>query len=276
MKEKTEVQKIPRSKRPQKPPKKSPFEASIEDFRFPPIGVLTTCFKEKFGIPRQPGLVPNADGIIKLRNETVMRNAVAKLEGFTHLWVIFVFHRHGGKSWKPSIRPPRLGGAKKVGVLASRSPHRPNPIGLSAVKLERIDLNAKGGIEIHVTGVDILDGSPVLDIKPYLPYADSIPEAKTGWADLPITRTPVDFSDESLESISVKSREKIPNLKDLIIQMLELDPRPAAQKHRLPPNAPDAHGTNHGFRLFDYDVKWQIRHGRFYVLDVVDFDPKNI
>ena len=106
----------------------------------------------------------------------------AGLETFSHLWVVFVFHAHGlgDARVEASIRPPRLGGARKVGVLASRSPHRPNPIGLSAVKLERIDLDAAGGIEIHVTGVDVLDGTPVLDIKPYLPYADSIPEASSG------------------------------------------------------------------------------------------------
>ena len=232
---------------------------------------MSTCFKDKFGIPRQPGLVAGATGVIKLIDHEHYRIAIKQLEGFSHLWVVFVFHRHDANNWKPSIRPPRLGGAKKVGVLASRSPHRPNPIGLSVVKIDRIEISAKNGAEIHVSGVDILDGSPVLDIKPYLPYCDSIPDATTGWANLPIAHTPVDFSEQSLQSIFHRSGERYPNLKELIVQMLTLDPRPAAQKHRLPPTNPDAEGTSHGFRLLEFDVKWQIRGGRFLVLDVVDY-----
>ena len=238
------------------------------EYRFEPIGIMSTCFKEKFGIPRQPGLTSSAGGILKLNDDPFYLAAVKQLEGFSHLWIIFVFHRHDAKNWKPSIRPPRLGGAKKVGVLASRSPHRPNPIGLSAVKLQRIDLEAPGGIEIHVEGVDILDGTPVLDIKPYISYADSIPDAVAGWADEPIVRTPVVFSEASLASISRLNRS---NLKELITQMLELDPRPAFQKRRMPPSSPEAEGTSYGFRLFDFDVKWRILDEKFHVLDVVDF-----
>ncbi len=238
---------------------------------FEPIGILSTCFKEKFGIPRQPGLVAGAEGVLKLRDEPFLKQAVRELEGFSHLWVVFVFHRHDSKAWKPSIRPPRLGGARKVGVLASRSPHRPNPIGLSAVRLKRIDLEAKGGIEIHLEGVDILDGTPVLDIKPYLPYADSIPDAKAGWADEPIERTEVEFSETALAAIVVREPKR-PRLKDLITEMLSLDPRPAFQKRRMPPKSPEAQGTRYGFALHEFDVKWQIQDGRFHVLDVVDLE----
>jgi tRNA-Thr(GGU) m(6)t(6)A37 methyltransferase TsaA len=244
----------------------------MNDIQLQPIGTLHSCFKEKFGIPRQPGLVAGAEGFIKLKDDPFMRSAVRELEGFSHLWVIFVFHQHDAKNWKPSIRPPRLGGARKVGVLASRSPHRPNPIGLSAVKLERIDLDAPGGIEIHVTGVDILDGTPVLDIKPYLPYADSIPEAKAGWADEPIARTPVEYTEQALAAIAEKGGEKYPNLKTMITQMLELDPRPAFQKRRMPPDLPEAQGTRYGFNLFEFDVKWEIRDGKFLVLNIVDLE----
>ncbi|MGK5085078.1 tRNA (N6-threonylcarbamoyladenosine(37)-N6)-methyltransferase TrmO [Bdellovibrionota bacterium FG-1] len=243
----------------------------MKDFSFSPIGILQTCFKEKFGIPRQPGLVVGAHGVIKLNPDPFLQTAVRELEGFSHLWVIFVFHQNDAKNWKPSIRPPRLGGAKKVGVLASRSPHRPNPIGLSAVKLERIDLEATGGVEIHVSGVDVLDGTPVLDIKPYLPYADSIPEAKAGWAEQPIQRITIDFSDQALQAIALRARSEQPNLQALITEMLSLDPRPAFQQRRMPPGLPEAQGTRYGFRLFDYDVKWEIQDGRFRVLDVVDF-----
>lgn len=239
-------------------------------FQFAPIGVLQTCFKEKFGIPRQPGLVTGAEGILKLNPDPFLRQAIRELEGFSHLWVIFVFHEHDAKNWKPSIRPPRLGGSRKVGVLASRSPHRPNPIGLSAVKLGRIDLDALGGIEIHVSGVDVLDGTPVLDIKPYLPYADAIPDAKSGWAEEPIRRHEVEFTLQADAAIQERGQMQ-PNLRAMIVEMLSLDPRPAFQQRRMPPERVEAQGARYGFRLFDYDVKWEIRDGRFHVLDVVDF-----
>jgi len=246
----------------------------MQSFSFQSIGVFHTCFKEKFGIPRQPGLVTGAAGFIKLTPGPFMRAALRELETFSHLWVIFVFHDNGlgeMRDWKPSIRPPRLGGARKVGVLASRSPHRPNPIGLSAVKLERIDLDAAGGIEIHVTGVDVLDGTPVLDIKPYIAYADSIPEAIAGWAAEPISRNEVEFTAQALLAIDQRGSHKYPGLREMIIEMLSLDPRPAFQKRRHPPESPQAQGTRYGFRLFDFDVKWEIRDGKFAVLDVVDF-----
>jgi tRNA-Thr(GGU) m(6)t(6)A37 methyltransferase TsaA len=242
----------------------------LPEYRFEPIGILETCFKEKFGIPRQPGLVDDADGVLKLRDHPFMKNAIRELEGFSHVWILFVFHQHDAKDWKPSIRPPRLGGARKVGVLASRSPHRPNPIGMSVVRLKKVDPDAEGGPEIHVTGVDILDGTPVLDIKPYIPYADSVPDASPGWAGEPIERHDVQFTDAALSAIDARSGSKYPRLRELIVQMLELDPRPAFQKRRMPASSPEAEGTRYGFRLFEFDVKWQIVGGKFLVLDVVD------
>lgn len=238
---------------------------------FEPIGVLHTCFKEKFGIPRQSGLVTRAEGILKLQNDPFLKQAVRELDRFSHIWVIFVFHQHDAKNWKPSIRPPRLGGAEKVGVLASRSPHRPNPIGLSACRLERIDLDAPGGVEIHLSGVDILDGTPVLDIKPYLPYADALAEAQAGWASAPIVPTPVLWTPQAEES--VRQREsKNPHLRKLIEEILSLDPRPAFQKSKLPVASNETEETSHGFRLFSFDVKWKIERGHFTVLDVVDYE----
>jgi tRNA-Thr(GGU) m(6)t(6)A37 methyltransferase TsaA len=201
------------------------------------------------------------------------KTAVRGLEGFSHLWIVFVFHQHDAKNWKPSIRPPRLGGAKKIGVLASRSPHRPNPIGLSAVQLVKIDSDAPGGVELHLRGVDFLDGTPVLDIKPYIPYADSIPEATSGWAEETITRTPVEFTEQALQSIQRAGEKKYPHLQELIIGMLELDPRPAFQKRKLSVENPESEGTRYGFRLFDFDVKWMIVSGVFRVLDVISI-PK--
>ena len=245
----------------------------VESFSFEPIGYLRTVFKEKFGIPRQPGLVTGAQGVLKLRDDPDLKTAIKGLEGFSHLWVVFVFHEHDSKNWKPSIRPPRLGGAKRMGSLASRSPHRPNPIGLSAVKLDRIELDAPGGVELYVSGVDVLDETPILDIKPYLPYADSIPGARSGGADEPIHRNEVVFSEHALESLKKYTTEQFSELKPLITEMLALDPRPSFQKRRMPPTSPEAQGTRYGFRLLDFDVKWEIRDGKFHVLDIIDFVP---
>ena len=243
----------------------------MKKLEFQPIGILQTCFKEKFGIPRQSGLVSDAHGILKFNDEPFLRQALQGLEGFSHIWVIFVFHEHGSKNWKPTVRPPRLGGAKKVGVLASRSPHRPNPIGLSVVKLEKIDLAASGGPELHLSGVDILDGTPILDVKPYLPYADSIPVASSGWAVESIERSEVVITSEAESAIEQASKREGRPLRNLILQIMELDPRPAFQKRESSTKSDEAGGTGHGFRLFNSDVKWEIRNGKLCVTDIVQF-----
>ena len=158
----------------------------MNSWEFRPIGAIEPCFKEKFGIPRQPGLARSAPAIIRLDSgDPFLAQSLRRLEEFSHLWVIYVFHEHGSRNWKPSIRPPRLGGAEKVGVLASRSPHRPNPIGLSAVELVRVDRDDPAGVAIHVRGGDFLDGSPVLDIKPYMPPFDRMDNVKMpDWVEL--------------------------------------------------------------------------------------------
>lgn len=240
---------------------------------FDPIGTVESCFKEKFGIPRQPGLVTQAQAVIQIKPDPFLKTALREIDRFSHLWVIFVFHRADSKNWKPSIRPPRLGGAQKVGVLASRSPHRPNPIGLSAVKLLSVDFDFPNGPRLTIQGGDLLEGTPVLDIKPYLPYADSISDAMAGWAESPIERTPVRFTEQAERSLDVwQMRCQHPDLRALVLQMLELDPRPAFQKRKLPPDAPEAQDTRYGFRLFDFDVKWRIWAGAFEVLDLVEWE----
>lgn len=153
---------------------------------FPPIGTIRTCFTEKFGVPRQPRLVAAARGVVRLHPAFSDPAAVLGLRAFSHVWILFAFDRARTPAhpaaWSPTVSPPGSGAPEKVGVFASRSPHRPNPIGMSAVEL--IDVRAgPDGTEIHVGGVDILDGSPVLDVKPYVPYADSIPAASHGWTD---------------------------------------------------------------------------------------------
>ena len=244
---------------------------TLEEIKFQPIGVLQTCFKEKFGIPRQSGLVPGASGILKFSDHPFLRQSLRGLEGFSHIWVIFVFHDHGSKNWKPSIRPPRLGGAQKVGVLASRSPHRPNPIGLSVVKLEKVDCDAEGGAELHLSGVDILDGTPILDVKPYLPYAAALPQATSGWAKETIERSEVVITEEAERAIELASEREGRPLRGLILQIMELDPRPAFQKREDATEASEADGASHGFRLYNSDVKWEIRNGTLCVIGIEPF-----
>jgi len=253
-----------------KPKKKN----ALPTFNFDAIGIAQTPFTQRFGIPRQPGLVPEAKGILKINGHPDFQYALKRLEEFSHIWVVFVFHAHGGNKWKPTIRPPRLGGKEKVGVLSSRSPHRPNPIGLSVVELDRIDFTAKGGPEIHVKGVDLLDGTPILDLKPYIPYADSVPHANSGWAHEEIKKTEVFFEAPALEKIREAEKNGYPDLKEFIEQLLTIDPRPGFQKRELPPDADHSQGKDFGLLVKDYDVQWKILDQKFVVYDLVKTQKK--
>lgn len=229
-----------------------------------PIGVIHTPFREKFGVPRQSLMIDEARGIIKLNHDPDFLLALKHLDGFSNLWVIFLFHAHLEKSWRPTIRPPREGAPRKVGVFASRSPHRPNPIGISAVKLERINREAEDGIEIEISGVDFLDGTPVLDLKPYLPYADSIPNATSGWAEGEIPKYPVVFDEEPLRIAQAQSKN-FPRYVELVTQILEWDPRPTSQRIGFPVSDSRFNGMPFGLRIMDYDVQWIIDDGKIRV-----------
>lgn len=226
-------------------------------FTFTQIGVIHSCFREKFGIPRQPGLVPAARAVLELLPPYNRAEAVRGLEGFSHIWVSFVFHACRGEPWKPTVRPPRLGGNRRLGVFATRSTRRPNPIGLSAVELERIEAGP-GRVLLHLKGADLMDGTPVLDIKPYLPYADVIPGATSGFAaQAPAALFEVNFSQPALERCAA-----VPELELLIRQILSQDPRPAY------------HGKSDGKRIFgmkllDYDVKWETGGHVALVTDII-------
>lgn len=238
-------------------------------FRFAPIGVIRTCFTEKFGLPRQSLMVDEARGVLKLNPDPGYRVALNHLDRFSHLWVVFVFHRALEKGWRPTIRPPRVDAPRRVGVFASRSPHRPNPVGMSVVRLERIDLDAPGGIELHLSGIDLMDGTPVLDIKPYLPYADRVEGASGGWAEGEIPRYAVEFSPEALQALSAPLAAGHPRLRELVTQMLEWDPRPTSQRRAMPIEAPANEGRRFGFRVLDFDVRWEIRGGGIRVLGIL-------
>jgi tRNA-Thr(GGU) m(6)t(6)A37 methyltransferase TsaA len=195
-------------------------------FDFNPIGVVHSPFKEKFGIPRQSGLA-NTPAIIELLPPYSVADAVKGLEAFSHIWITFFFHAVQHRDWKPLVRPPRLGGNETVGVFATRSTHRPNHIGLSVVALEKIEINpdVNNSVRLHIRGGDLLDATPVLDIKPYLPYADSIPDAKAGFAQAKPHRLDVRWHASALE----QAERVAPELRAMIEDILAFDPRPAYQ-----------------------------------------------
>jgi tRNA (adenine37-N6)-methyltransferase len=216
-------------------------------FTFEPIGFIRSPFKEKFGIPRQPGLVPEIRAQLELVPPFNQPEAVAELEGYSHIWIQFVFHQVLGQKWQPRVRPPRLGGNRRVGVFASRSPFRPNPIGLSVVALEQVVVDGER-VALELSGVDLLDATPVLDIKPYVAYVDSIPNAASGFApEAPETRLAVQFSPQAESQL--ESRGDAVELRALITRLLELDPRPAYAAEE---------GRVYGFRLYDFDLRWQV------------------
>lgn len=186
-----------------------------------PIARIHTEFSEKFGIPRQSGLVEELSARIVLEPAYRVREALRGIEGFSHLWLLWQFTESRG--WSPTVRPPRLGGNQRVGVFATRSPFRPNPIGLSCVKLDRVDWDAPDGPVLVVRGADLLDGTPLFDIKPYVPLADCRPEAVGGFSDLHREdRLTVDFPERLLARVPKEKRAAL-------LGVLSQDPRPSYQ-----------------------------------------------
>ena len=216
-----------------------------------PIGVIHSCFSEKFGIPRQANMVPAATAILELLPPCNRHEMVRGLEQFSHLWVHFLFHETITEGWKATIRPPWLGGQKRVGIFASRSPHRPNHIGLSAVKLEAVRCEP-GAVFLHLSGVDFLDRTPVVDIKPYVPYSDCLETASCGYADGKIPQVTVTFAAEAMTFGLIYKEATGRNLVQLIDEILRNDPRPASQK---------GHKRCFGMLLWDVNVRWQVDEG---------------
>ena len=185
-----------------------------------PIARIHTDFSEKFGIPRQSGLVNELKGQIVFEPEYRDVNALRGIEHYSHLWLIWDFSKAEMEDWSPTVKPPRLGGNRRMGVFATRSPFRPNRLGLSCVILERVEAQTPKGPIIHVAGVDMLDGTPIYDIKPYLPHADCRPEATGGFSeDVKDYRLSVDFPEDLLVLLP-------PEKRTAAIQLLEQDPRP--------------------------------------------------
>jgi tRNA-Thr(GGU) m(6)t(6)A37 methyltransferase TsaA len=218
------------------------------------IAKIYTDFKDKFGIPRQSGIADGLVGRIVFEPEYRNPDALRGIEGYSHLWLIWQFSKSERNDWSPTVRPPRLGGNKRVGVFATRSPYRPNAIGLSSVRLERVEQTASEGSVLIVRGADILDGTPIYDIKPYLAYTDSHPDAKGGFADgvLDYALT-VDFPDALLMKVPEDKREAL-------LTVLENDPRPSYQ---------DDPTREYGMTFAGLEVKFKVCNNVMQVTEVI-------
>ncbi len=228
----------------------------MHQFTFSTIGTIHSYYKEKFGIPRQPRLENEAISELVLLAPYNRSEALWEIEQFSHIWLIFIFNQTQSKAWKPLVRPPRLGGNQRIGVFASRSTFRPNPIGLSAVELIKINPN-EGKVSLLLRGCDLVDGTPIIDIKPYIPYSDAIPNANAGFATMPpAIRCKVNFTRDAIEQYlqleaNLNQQKDLPavDLKKLIIQILQLDPRPSYQQ--LSAN------RVYAMRLYNVDLRWK-------------------
>ncbi|MBN2161807.1 MAG: tRNA (N6-threonylcarbamoyladenosine(37)-N6)-methyltransferase TrmO [Pontiellaceae bacterium] len=226
------------------------------DLKFKAVGIIRSCYGEKFGIPRQPGLVKSATATLELLPPYNTEDMLRGLDEFSHVWVLFGFHQSAREQWKATVRPPRLGGNERVGVFASRSNFRPNPVGLSVVELIKIE-----GTTLKLRGGDFLDGTPALDIKPYVPYVDSIPTAKGAFAaTAPDPVNQVEISEEAAKALTILETSERPALRQLICDMLAYNPRPAYQ-------ADDADRI-YGTRLFDLEVRWKQTGNQVTVIEV--------
>ncbi len=217
------------------------------------IAHIHTDFSSKFGIPRQSGLVNELEATIIFEPEYRNPDTLRGIEEYSHLWLLWQFSECMDKEWTPTVRPPRLGGNKRMGVFATRSPFRPNPIGLSCVKLLGVERTEKYGYILRVAGADLLDGTPIYDIKPYLPYVDSHPEASNGFAlDEKEGRLTVEFSEELLNIIPTEKQAAL-------IAVLAQDPRPGYQ------DIPD---RIYGIEFAGYDVRFKVQKSVLTVIEI--------
>ncbi|MDE6124965.1 MAG: tRNA (N6-threonylcarbamoyladenosine(37)-N6)-methyltransferase TrmO [Eubacterium sp.] len=219
-----------------------------------PIAKIYNDFPTKFGIPRQSGRVKEIAGKIVFEKEFRNENALRGIEQFSHLWLIWEFTESKQSEWSATVRPPRLGGNKRIGVFATRSPFRPNSLGLSCVKLERIEKSELQGTILIVSGADLMNGTPIYDIKPYIPYTDCINDASGGFAEENSAyKIDVEISDNLLEIIPEEKRKAL-------IKVLKDDPRPAYKSNCQ---------KDYGFYFSDYEIKFKAANNKIIVTDII-------
>jgi tRNA-Thr(GGU) m(6)t(6)A37 methyltransferase TsaA len=223
------------------------------------IGTLKSCFREKFGTPRQPHLVPDATATLKIARQYQPEQSLVGLERFSHVWLLSYFHLNTNTRFSAKVHPPRLKG-ETIGLFASRSPHRPSPIGLSVARLVKID-----GDTLHLACIDLVDGTPILDVKPYVPESDSFPDASSGWTkDAPFPSLEVAFEARALDDIAAaEKRLKTRNLRRLLADILAQDLRNPRDRSQL------KDGVELGFFLHDFDAHYVVRGGVAIVLKLV-------
>lgn len=225
----------------------------MDEINFKIIARIKSDFSEKFGIPRQSGLVEGLRSSIIFEPEFRNADALRGLEGFSHLWIMWIFSENVRSTWSPTVRPPRLGGNKRLGVFATRSSFRPNPVALSCVKIEEIRLDGANGPEIIVSGADLMNGTPIIDIKPYLPYTDAHPEALGGFAEeVRRNKLSVNAAPEILNKLAKEKQQAL-------LEILEQDPRPAYQEdpERI-----------YGFNFAGKEIKFKVQGTTAELVDI--------
>ena len=218
------------------------------------IAHIESDFKTKFGVPRQSGLVPELTARVVFEPEYRDPDALRGIEGFSRLWLIWRFSACADHAWRPTVRPPRLGGNTRMGVFATRSPFRPNPLGLSCVSLEAVEWDAPDGPALRVGGADLMDGTPIYDVKPYAPYADAFPDALGGFASTRPETVEVDFPPELLARVGEDRRAAL-------LGVLAHDPRPRYQ---------DDPARVYGMAFGEWEIRFRAAGGRLTVVDVKD------
>lgn len=228
---------------------------STNNWTFETIGRVRSPLREKFGMPRQPGLVPALHSQVEILPPYDREEAFRELTGYSHIWLVSVFHLNLREQWQATVRPPRLGGNQRVGVFASRAPYRPNPIGLSLCALQGI-MRDQGKLMLSLSGCDLVDGTPIIDIKPYLPYSDCVNDARAGFAPT----TP----DNLLSVIwSAAARQQLdqlgvayPDLQVLVESLLAQDPRPAYQRD----------SAEYGMRVYEFNIRFRVNERQVTIL----------
>ncbi|HIF9251783.1 tRNA (N6-threonylcarbamoyladenosine(37)-N6)-methyltransferase TrmO [Photobacterium damselae] len=226
-------------------------------YQIDPIGIIHSPYKEKFAVPRQPGLVPSARSEIYLQGDANAMEAVRGIEQFSHLWLLFLFDQNLEAGWRPTVRPPRLGGNERVGVFASRATFRPNGIGMSAVELKGVR-QQDGQVILELGGVDLVDGTPIIDIKPYIPYSDSIADACGGFASEEPTKLEVIITPQAQTQLA---GSRSAEYQAVICEVLAQDPRPAYKKNK-------ADSKEYAVHLYHFNVKFTVQDSQVIVTTV--------